>query len=70
MTEKKAHGDAFWECPTCRAELWEYDEKTERQIRKAMQSAPARKKSSGSRRKSRYKMRKPGQKFVPWYQRF
>jgi len=70
MLSKKAHGDAFWECPGCRAEVWPADERLEKEVRKLMAVDAGRERGSGSRRKSRFKSRKPGEKFTPWYQRY
>jgi len=68
MTEKKAHQDTFWECLSCKAEVWPADERIEKEVRRLM-TAPASKKKSAGRRKSRFKAKKPGEKFTPWYQR-
>jgi hypothetical protein len=70
MVHRKLRGNEFWECPNCNAELWPYDERVEKEIQKTMRRPlAARKRSGGGRRKRRYKTRKPGEKWVPWYQR-
>ena len=68
MTPKKIHGHEFWECPDCGAETWPYEEHTEKAIRKAMYPIRS-KKRSGGRRKRRYRTKKPGEKWVPWWLR-
>lgn len=70
MEHKKLRGNEWWECPVCRAELWPYDERVEEQIRKVMYAVKgAKKKGGGKRRKKRYKAKKPGEKWAPWYRR-
>lgn len=62
--------DCFYECPACRAEVWPYDASVEAEARKLMApSAPRKRRGSGGRRRSRFKARKPGEKYVPWYHR-
>jgi hypothetical protein len=68
MTHKKLRGNEFYECPECGAELWTYDEKPEKAIRKVMYATSPKKRGKGSRRR-RFKPRKPGEKWVPWYRR-
>lgn len=70
MKHKKLRGNEFWECPECKAETWPYDERVEKAVHKAMYSIKgAKKKVSGSRRKKRHKIKKPGEKWIPWYRR-
>ncbi|MGQ9532569.1 MAG: zf-TFIIB domain-containing protein [Desulfotomaculales bacterium] len=66
LVEKRTHGLHFWECPTCRAEVWPYDERQEKAIRKAMEAPRIRSKKRSGGRKRKYR-KKP--KYVPWYQR-
>lgn len=70
MAARKLRGDVFWECSGCSCEVWPYDERVEKAIRKAMQPVRATKKSRGTRRKGRFRTKKPGERFVPWYQRY
>ncbi|RKO67038.1 hypothetical protein D7024_08790 [Desulfofundulus salinus] len=70
MAQQKLRGDTFWECPGCSCEVWPYDPAVEKEVRKLMApSAGKKKKGSGGRRKSRFKSKKPGEKFIPWYRR-
>ncbi len=68
MEYRRTHGHEFWECPACDAELWPYDERVEKEIRKTMYVTMPKKKSRGSRRR-RFRTRKPGEKVIPWYRR-
>lgn len=68
MTHKKLRGNEFWECPECKAEIWPYDERVEKAVRKAMYSIAPKKRGGGSKRR-RFKSKKPGEKYVPWYSR-
>ncbi len=66
MEEKKVHGLRFWECPDCRAEFWEYDERAEKEIRKEFSRRPPRKKRSGGRKSRRKRASKPAHR-APWW---
>lgn len=68
MEHKKLRGNEWWECPVCKAELWPYDERVEKEIRKEMYVTAPKKKSRSSKRK-RFKPKKPGEKWIPWYRR-
>jgi hypothetical protein len=62
--------DAFWACPECGAELWPEDERIEKTIRREMtRGLRARKKGGGRGTKKKYKQKKPGEKFIPWWAR-
>ncbi len=67
MKHKKLRGNEFWECPECKAELWPYDERIEKEIHKDMYAIAPRKKSRRSSKRKRFKQKKPGEKRMPWY---
>ena len=69
MKYKKLRGDEFWECPTCNAETWPYDERIEKAVHKAMYVVTIKKRGRGSKR-GRFKQKKLGEKWEPWYRRF
>lgn len=68
MIHNTLRGNEFWGCPVCRAETWPYDEQVEREIRQMMYSIIPPKRGGGKRRR-RFKPKKPGEKWVPWYRR-
>lgn len=65
---KQGCKDYFWRCPDCGAEVWPEILSVRRQI-KTGENMKAKKKTGGSGRKKR-KVKKPGEKFIPWYQRY
>ncbi len=69
MEYKKLRGNEWWECPVCRTEVWPYDERVEKEIHKEMYVTAPKKKSRGSSKRKRFKPKKPGEKWVPWYRR-
>lgn len=61
--------DVYWRCAACRLELWPPDENIEKEVAKLMAPSAPRRKKGGGRRRSRFKSKKPGERYVPWYRR-
>lgn len=62
--------DYFWKCNECGMEAWPEIKSVKSQLKSLLNEGMKAKKKSGGGNSRKRKSSKPGDKFIPWYQRY